>query len=212
MDRNDPNIGPEEMIRLVIRENGDFTPEILSSYITDEVFKQAQRVEDNLSKVRQAMAAQPELETVEEEVDEKDMAFGIPGMEDLGDFLGIPGIPAIPRKLLRAPAAARESDKVKNDAPVLEYQPPPPFVPLTATDIPHQIGLLRSFYFDKLGDAAAVPEEDFDPNLPPMGAMGQIVIKTVSAATKRKAEAAAATAGNADANKKKSKFLPAAKA
>lgn len=77
----------------MIRENGDFTPEILSSYITDEVFKQAQRVEDSLSKVRQAMAAQvsvgsqdpprccsilhpkPELETVEEEVDGKDMAL-----------------------------------------------------------------------------------------------------------------------------------------
>ena len=50
------------MIRLVIRENGDFTPEILSSYITDEVFKQAQRVEDNLSKVRQAMAAQVSID------------------------------------------------------------------------------------------------------------------------------------------------------
>lgn len=75
MDRNDPKIGPEvcspacqssmhssdlpqEMIRLVIRENGDFTPETLSTYITDDVFKQAQRVEDSLSKVRQAMAAQ----------------------------------------------------------------------------------------------------------------------------------------------------------
>jgi hypothetical protein len=34
-------------------------------------------------------------------------------MEDLGDFLGIPGIPAIPRKMLRAPAAVRESDKAK---------------------------------------------------------------------------------------------------
>ena len=77
----------------MIRENGNFTPEILSSYITDEVFKQAQRVEDSLSKVRQAMAMQvsvgykdaprccstlhlkPELETVEEEVDDKDMAL-----------------------------------------------------------------------------------------------------------------------------------------
>lgn len=99
----------------------------------------------------------------------------------------------------------------RNDVPALEYQPPPPFAPLTATDIPHQIGLLRSFYLEKLGDAQELPEEDFDPNLPPMGAMGQIVIKTVSAATKRKAEAAAATFGTADANKKKSKFLPAAK-
>jgi hypothetical protein len=49
---------PQEMIRLVIRENGDFTPETLSTYIIDDVFKQAQRVEDSLSKVRQAMAAQ----------------------------------------------------------------------------------------------------------------------------------------------------------
>lgn len=84
-------------------------------------------------------------------------------------------------------------------------------MPLTAADIPHQIGLLRSFYLDKLGDAAELPEEDFDPNLPSMGAMGQIVVKTVSAANKRKAEAAAATSGSTDANKKKSKFLPAAK-
>lgn len=46
------------MVRLVIRENGNFTPEILSSYITDDIFKQNQKVEDSLSKVRQAMAVQ----------------------------------------------------------------------------------------------------------------------------------------------------------
>lgn len=46
------------MVRLVIRENGNFTPEILSSHITDDIFKQNQKVEDSLSKVRQAMAAQ----------------------------------------------------------------------------------------------------------------------------------------------------------
>lgn len=46
------------MIRLVIRENGNFTPEILSSHVTDDIFKQNQKVEDALSKVRQAMAAQ----------------------------------------------------------------------------------------------------------------------------------------------------------
>jgi hypothetical protein len=107
---------------------------------------------------------------------------------------------------------AADPSMLRTESHVLEYQPPPPFVPLTAEDIPHQIGLLRSFYLDKLGDAQELPEEDFDPNLPPMGAMGQIVIKTVSAATKRKAEAAAATSGTAEANKKKSKFLPAAKA
>lgn len=42
----------------MIRENGNFTPEILSSYITDDIFKQNQKVEDSLSKVRQAMAVQ----------------------------------------------------------------------------------------------------------------------------------------------------------
>jgi hypothetical protein len=94
----------------------------------------------------------------------------------------------------------------------VEYPPPPPFVPLSKAEIPFQIGLLRSFYLEKLGDADELPEEDFDPNLPPMGAMGQIIVKTVSAATKRKAEAAAANAAGPDANKKKSKFLPSGKA
>lgn len=156
-------------------------------------------------------------------------------MEDLGDFLGIPGMPAIPRKLLRPPSGAVEGDKAKYalptmiyphpvatlklalilcgrpDSPVLEYQPPPPFIPLRSSDIPLQIGLLRSFYMEKLGDAEELHDDDFDPSLPPMGAMGQVNVKTVSAATKRKAEAAAATAGN-EANKKKSKFLPPTKA
>lgn len=140
-------------------------------------------------------------------------------------------MPAIPRKLLRPPPGARDAEKAKSvsvlvylptcfktdqsccriDTPVLEYPPPPPFVPLSKADIPFQIGLLRPFYLEKLGDADVLPEEDFDPNLPPMGAMGQIIVKTVSAATKRKAEAAANAAGP-DANKKKSKFLPSGKA
>jgi hypothetical protein len=76
LDRNDPSIDPEvsspacrrqypnstfslqEMVRLAIRENGNLTPETLSSHITEDIFKQNQRVEDSLSKVRQAMAAQ----------------------------------------------------------------------------------------------------------------------------------------------------------
>jgi hypothetical protein len=103
-----------------------------------------------------------------------------------------------------------KSRSSRPDTPVLEYQPPPPFIPLRSSDIPLQIGLLQSFYMNKLGDAEELPEDDFDPNLPAMGAMGQVNVKTVSAATKRKAEAAAATAGNNEASKKKSKFLPAA--
>ncbi|KAJ9122522.1 hypothetical protein QFC22_001951 [Naganishia vaughanmartiniae] len=198
----------QEMVHLAIRENGNFTPEILSTHVTDDIFKSNQKVEDTLNKIRQAMAAQPELEIMDDDIDDKDMLFGIPGMEDLGDFLGIPGMPAIPRKLLRPPPGISESDKAKPDTPVLEYQPPPPFIPLRSSDIPFQIGLLRSFYTERLGDAEEIPEDDFDPNLPPMGAMGQVNVKTVSAATKRKAEAAAATAGSTDANKKKSKFLP----
>ncbi|KAJ9106838.1 hypothetical protein QFC19_002966 [Naganishia cerealis] len=212
LDRSDPAVTPEqEMIQLAIRENGNFTPEILSTHIIDDIFKSNQKVEDTLNKIRQAMAAQPELEIMDDDIDDKDLAFGIPGMEDLGDFLGIPGIPAIPRKLLRPPPGIAQVDKVKPDTPTLEYQPPPPFIPLRASDIPLQIGLLRSFYMDKLGDSDELPEEEFDSNLPPMGAMGQINVKTVSAATKRKAEAAAATASNTEANKKKSKFLPANK-
>ncbi|KAJ9098645.1 hypothetical protein QFC21_004293 [Naganishia friedmannii] len=201
-----------KMVHLAMRENGHLTPEILSTHITDEIFKSNQKVEDTLHKIRQAMAAQPELEIMDDDIDDKDMLFGIPGMEDLGDFLGIPGMPAIPRKLLRPPPGIAEGDKAKPDTPVLEFQPPPPFIPLRSSDIPLQIGLLRSFYTEKMGDAEELPEDDFDPNLPPMGAMGQVNVKTVSAATKRKAEAAAATAGNTEANKKKSKFLLPTKA
>lgn len=46
------------MVHLAIRENGNFTPEMLSTHITDDIFKSNQKVEDTLHKIRQAMAAQ----------------------------------------------------------------------------------------------------------------------------------------------------------
>jgi hypothetical protein len=78
-------------VHLAIRENGSFTPEILSTHITDDIFKSNQKVEDTLSKIRQAMAAQvsgtfrnvsnhlilvfikPELEIADDDMDDKDM-------------------------------------------------------------------------------------------------------------------------------------------
>lgn len=46
---------------------------------------------------------------------------GIPGIDDLGDFLGIPGMPAIPRKLLRPTLAVRDADKAKSVLPSLSF-------------------------------------------------------------------------------------------
>lgn len=61
--------------------------------------------------------------------------------------------------------------------PPLDYPPPPPLISLSASDIPLQIGLLQSFYRDKLGDSLSLEDDDFDPNLPPMGNFGQIIVK-----------------------------------
>lgn len=119
------------------------------------------------------------------------------GLRELGiaDELGITNL-TIPKKLLKGKRRANIANApVRPPSPPPPYPPPPPFVPLTASRIDGQIGLLRERYRKKLTppypamvDASGVPaqpelekDEELaeDQPLPAqlrMGPLGQITV------------------------------------
>ena len=217
-DRNtvDQNHSGSSVITRVLGNNGELTLHDLDSFIQDDVFRYGNKLEDMLKKLRQALDEQlDEAEPDDSDLGEDELMFGgIPGMGDMDDFLGLEGIGAIPKRLLRdrnknkALVAQKEQEE-----PELEYKPPPPFIPLHREDIPFQIGILRAFYTSKFDALEPVhptlaagqdtseppnmvvppspdqelPDQEWDPSMTQLGAFGQVIVRGAGSAAAKKA-------------------------
>ncbi|KZP29675.1 hypothetical protein FIBSPDRAFT_851289 [Athelia psychrophila] len=160
----------EEIILHTLFESGTTRIQDLERYIKDDVVRYGARLGDLEKKLvgayREATVAEVALDDdalFGGSDEEEDGAFVMGNFADaLGDdFLGLRelGIAAefgmsnlsVPKKLLRAKKGRVEGNAAAvPKEPPLPYPLPPPFVPLDSANVDHQIGLLKTYYLDRL--------------------------------------------------------------
>ncbi|EPQ26711.1 uncharacterized protein PFL1_05690 [Pseudozyma flocculosa PF-1] len=234
-DRYASKMSAEEMILHTLLESGNTDVAGLESYIRDDVERYGGKMGDLLRKLRQSYKEQL-TQSAEKGVLEDDALFADGGealmsgnfAEGLGDDffgfremgldqeLGISGL-TVPSRLFHGRGQARASVAAKGVAKeeVLPYPPPPPYVPLTSSAVPAQIGLLQGWYREKFRQRRAMskpvdveedaevwadtlPDEEQERQkykVPPTGKLPSRLMWTPGWAQKALAKAAAANGG-----------------
>lgn len=174
-DRYASSMSSEEMILHTLQETSGADVLTLENYIRNDVERYGSKMSDLLRKLRSSYKEQFNLST-ERGVIEDEALFADNGealvagnfAEDLGDDyfgfrelgldreLGMNGL-TVPTRLFYGRARNGGAGALANGRGglgakenVLPYPPPPEPVPLTAAAIGEQIGLLKSFYHEKL--------------------------------------------------------------
>ncbi|KAI9452359.1 hypothetical protein BJY52DRAFT_1124430, partial [Lactarius psammicola] len=221
LDKYSNTMTSEEIILHSLFESGVSRIQNLERYITDDIVRHGNRLNDLEKKIVNVYQEFTSTEAIDDDAlfanedDEEEESAFVMGQftDDIGeDFLGLRelGIASefglsslsIPKRLLKGKKNAKGPNATAKSAePPPPYPPPPPFVLLTAESMKNQIGLLRDFYERRLASASAsgvapVVLQDDPPNpaQTKLGPLGQ-VIRPSSAAI------AAATSGS----KKKAK-------
>lgn len=172
-DRYANKMSPEELILHTLQESGGLDVLGLENYVRNDVERYGSKMGDLLRKLRQSYREHFNLST-ERGVIEDDALFADGGealvagnfAEDLGDDyfgfrelgldreLGISGL-TVPTRLFygrprngNAASAAARNGAIKEN--VLPYPPPAPPIALTSGSISVQIGLMQTFYQDKM--------------------------------------------------------------
>ncbi|KAL0573610.1 Transcriptional activator spt7 [Marasmius crinis-equi] len=174
----------EEIVLHTLFESGMSKVQDLDRYVTDDVERYGSRLGDLEKKLvgayREATAADgdPDLEDSEDE-----LAFGgfadslgmdYFGLKELGiaDELGMSNL-TVPRRLLKGKKKQNAlNNPAKPNEPPLPYPLPPPLVPLTAAQVPDQIGLLQPYYNQRL--TALMPPMVSTQPQPPISAYPSI--------------------------------------
>ncbi|KAF8058681.1 hypothetical protein FPV67DRAFT_1720647 [Lyophyllum atratum] len=188
-DKYSTTMTPEEIILHTLFESGTSKVQDLERYISDDVERYGVRLLDLEKKLVGAYRESTAAEVLDDEglFDEEDEeeagALAIGDFADaLGeDYLGLRelGIAAefgmsslsIPKKLLKGKKGQNKLSAVaKPTEPPPPYPPPPPFIPLNATKVDDQIGLLKAYYHARFNTLAATTQVSATP--PPQPAYG----------------------------------------
>ncbi|WVQ98831.1 hypothetical protein IAU59_005962 [Kwoniella sp. CBS 9459] len=184
----------EEIVLHALHQNGQIQTQDLETYLKDDIEREETKVAEMQRKIRQAFK-----EVTTAPVIEDDMMFANNGemltdgnfADELGeDFLGLRDLGidkefglsslTVPSSLFygrRKRLGGNANGGTKED--VLEYPPPPPFIPLNATTLPtHLPALLHAFYAARVEAGLSISEDDvFDPTRATIGSLGQIIMK-----------------------------------
>ncbi|KAJ4471549.1 SAGA complex protein [Lentinula aciculospora] len=178
-------MSPEEIILHTLFESGISEIQDLERYVADDVERYGSRLADLEKKLVGAYREVTSVETLEdeglfdEEEEDETSALALGEFADtLGvDYLGLRelGIAeefgmsslTIPKRLLKGKKRKTNLLPIaKPTEPPPPFPPPPPFIPLTAGQIPEQIGILHKFYHERL-QAVVPPPAPAIPHLAP---------------------------------------------
>ncbi|KAI3611684.1 saga complex protein [Moniliophthora roreri] len=183
-DKFGNKMSAEEIILHTLFESGMSKVSDLERYVTDDVERYGSRLGDLEKKLVGTYREVTAVDTVidedgifgeDSEEEDNALAFGgfadsigmdFFGLRELGiaDELGMSSL-TIPRRLLKGKKKQNlSSPAAKPTEPPLPYPLPPPLVPLTAKEVPRQIGLLQSYYNSRL--SALVPAAPPPPTQP----------------------------------------------
>ncbi|TFY58631.1 hypothetical protein EVJ58_g6299 [Rhodofomes roseus] len=196
-DKYAKKMTPEEIILHTLFESGTTRVYELDRYIKDDVIRYGGR----LAELEKKLANTYREATTEEAWDDDALFQNADGEEEDGqfvmgnfadsfgeDFLGLRelGIAAefglqsltIPKKLLKGKkqGQAEGPSAAKPKEPPPPFPPPPPFVPLDSRTVEKQIGLLKTFYHERISTVStsaqppppgAVPTPPHPAGLPP---------------------------------------------
>ncbi|KAJ3759635.1 hypothetical protein EV360DRAFT_19555, partial [Lentinula raphanica] len=162
----------EEIILHTLFESGISEIQDLERYVADDIERYGSRLTDLEKKLVGAYREVTSVEALEDEglfdEEEEDETSALAlgefadtlgvdyfGLRELGiaDEFGMSSL-TIPKRLLKG--KKRRTNVMptyvyaKPTEPPPPFPPPPPFIPLTAGQIPEQIGLLQKFYYDRL--------------------------------------------------------------
>ncbi|KAF5387200.1 hypothetical protein D9757_006885 [Collybiopsis confluens] len=169
-------MSPEEILLHTLFESGISEIQDLERYVADDVERYGSRLADLEKKLVGAYREITSVDNVEdeglfdEEEEEEASALALGefadvlgvdyfGLRELGiaDEFGMQSL-TIPKRLLKGKKRRENLLPVaKPTEPPPPFPPPPPFIPLTAGQLPEQIGLLQKFYQDRLQSAAPPP-------------------------------------------------------
>ncbi|KAJ3826944.1 SAGA complex protein [Lentinula raphanica] len=175
----------EEIILHTLFESGISEIQDLERYVADDIERYGSRLTDLEKKLVGAYREVTSVEALEDEglfdEEEEDETSALAlgefadtlgvdyfGLRELGiaDEFGMSSL-TIPKRLLKGKKRRTNvMPTAKPTEPPPPFPPPPPFIPLTAGQIPEQIGLLQKFYYDRL-QAVAPPV----PTLPPSSSL-----------------------------------------
>ncbi|KAF9075526.1 hypothetical protein BDP27DRAFT_1358714 [Rhodocollybia butyracea] len=166
----------EEIILHTLFESGISEIQDLERYVADDVERYGSRLADLEKKLVGAYREVTSVETLEDEGlfdDEEEDETSALALGEFADTLGVDyfglrelGIAdefgmqslTIPKRLLKGKKKRENLLPVtKPTEPPPPFPPPPPFIPLTAGQIPEQIGLLHKFYQDRLQTVVPPP-------------------------------------------------------
>ncbi|KAJ6499450.1 hypothetical protein C8R45DRAFT_1211212 [Mycena sanguinolenta] len=190
-DKYSQTMTPEEIILHTLFESGISRVQDLERYISDDVERYGTRLNDLEKKLVGAYRDVTAVDVLDDEglFEDDEEEGGALTMGDFADALGEDylglrelGIAAefgmsslsIPKKLLRSKrrTLGASAGNIAKAPPPLPYPLPPPFVPLSASKVDSQIGLLRPYYMNRFtliaaaAAAAAAPPALVQPSLP----------------------------------------------
>ncbi|KAJ9087131.1 Transcriptional activator spt7 [Entomophthora muscae] len=186
MSNHSATMTSEEILLHTLFENKVQGPTDLEEYVTEGIIKHGVRLREISTKLRskfEGLAARPSAEDDSEMEDGAlagnyeeitgDDFFGFKAL-GLDRELGLTSL-SVPMRLLignkRKRSEAPVNGVIAVQAP--DYPPPPPFSPLTDPTAP--IGLLRTFFTERLNDGTIIddefapPRKTFRPRVPPVG-------------------------------------------
>ncbi|KAH9020108.1 hypothetical protein EDB84DRAFT_1515737 [Lactarius hengduanensis] len=202
LDKYSNTMTSEEIILHSLFESGVSRIQNLERYITDDIMRHGNRLNDLEKKIANVYQEFTSAEAIDDDTlfanedDEEEESAFVMGQftDDIGeDFLGLRelGIAAelglsslsIPKRLLKGKKNAKGPNATAKSAePPPPYPPPPPFVLLTAESVKNQIGLLRDFYERRLASTSAsgvapvvLQDDPPNPSQAKLGPLGQVL-------------------------------------
>ncbi|KAI0253661.1 hypothetical protein BJV78DRAFT_1152789 [Lactifluus subvellereus] len=225
LDKYSNMMTSEEIILHSLFESGVSRIQGLERYITDDVVRHGNRLNELEKKITNVFQEFTSTEAIDDDAlfanedDEEEESAFVMGQftDDIGeDFLGLRelGIAAelglssltIPKRLLKGKKNAKGPNAAAKSAePPPPYPPPQPFVSLTVGGVKSQIGLLRGYFEHRLTNAGldSLPDDPPNPAQAKLGPLGQVIrpssaaIAAAAAGSKKKSKSKDATAATA---------------
>ncbi|KAH9066066.1 hypothetical protein EDB83DRAFT_2381286 [Lactarius deliciosus] len=228
LDKYSNTMTSEEIILHSLFESGVSRIQNLERYITDDIARHGNRLNDLEKKIVNVYQEFTSAEAIDDDTlfanedDEEEESAFVMGQftDDIGeDFLGLRelGIAAefglsslsVPKRLLKGKKNAKGPNATAKSAePPPPYPPPSPFVLLTTENVKNQIGLLRDFYERRLASTSTsgvapvmLQDDPPNPSQAKLGPLGQVM---------RPSSAAIAAAASGSKKKAKPKDSTAA--
>jgi len=209
LDKYSNTMTSEEIILHSLFESGVSRIQNLERYITDDIVRHGNRLNDLEKKIVNVYQELTSTEAIDDDAlfgnedDEEEESAFVMGQftDDIGeDFLGLRelGIAAefglstlsVPKRLLKGKKNTKPDATTKSAEPPPPYPPPSPFITLTAESVKNQIGLLREYYERRLANTSTtsgaapvvlLPDDPPNPAQTKLGPLGQVMRPTSAA-------------------------------